>query len=375
MPGRYIVRGQSAETDAQPYDTAPDLQTSEPAQTFVQEPQTGPAYVQGIEPAPLAPQTVEPYQPYQPYPSPVMPYDPFQGGGIPQDPYLIQGIPAGLDYYDPYSRDFKFGLNGPEPFRLPGAFNFDSGWLMPENAKGVPGSFEVFEANLSQRNSALLMSGTIFSFRPEYNFRSWQGPDNPFLPGAVHRIATDFEWAGQGPGPWGFQLGFTPQIVSDFDRPLTSEGYSWDARAMLFFKPMPRLTLVGGAAYWDRVTDRFVPHAGLVWTPDDRWEFRLLFPQSRISVLLGNFGYGGVWLYGSAEYHSEAYQVSIRPLQERDRVELTDYRFLVGLRNDNGFTSSFIEGGWIMDRQVNFMKKSADFDIADGWMIRAGIRF
>jgi hypothetical protein len=54
---------------------------------------------------------------------------------------------------------------------------------------------------------------------------------------------------------------------------------------------------------------------------------------------------------------------------------VSDYRFLLGLRSDNGFVSSFVEGGWVIDRQVNFQHSTPGFDIGDGWMVRTGIRF
>lgn len=358
-----VIRGQSDSA----YDTAPQTQSSQQTQTYVQ----GSDLNQGIITGPSFPQgqgftqdsIVQPSTPQ---------YDPFLGGG---DQFQLPAAPLGLEYYDPYSRDFQYGIMGSQPYRLGGLSNYEGGYIANQSTKGVTGHFGVTEANAQWRFSTYLPSGTIFSWKPEFNYRGFDGPTGLSLPGHAYRFASDFEWGAQGPGPWGFQFGFTPQLVTDFDKQLSSDAYSWDGRGMLFFRPDPTLMLVGGVSYWDRVTDRFIPNAGLVWTPDDRWEFRLLYPKSRISVLLGDWGYGGVWLYGSAEYNVEAFQVGITDLNRKDRMEISDYRFLIGLRSDDGFVSSFVEGGWLVDRHVNFKGKTPDFGVQDGWMIRTGIRF
>lgn len=354
-----IIRGQSPQTpEGNAYDSAPQTQTTPEAQTFVQG--------------------IDPNQGTITGPTLGAPYDPFLNGNAGgYDPMMGQPFPPqGIaEYYDPYSRDFQYGLMGPQPYRIGGLSNYEVGFLGKEATKGVAGDFSVIETNAQWRWSSYLPSGTIFSWKPEFNYRGWSGPDGLPLPGHVYRFASDLEWAGQGPGPWGFQIGFTPQLGTDFDKQLNSDAWMFDGRGMLFFRVDPTLMLVGGVSYWDRVTDRFIPNAGIVWTPDDTWEFRLLFPKSRISVLLGDYGYGAVWFYGSAEYNVEAYQIGLSTLNRSDQIELSDYRLLLGLRTDDGVVSSFIEGGWVLDRQVDFKGKTPDFDINDGWMIRAGIRF
>jgi hypothetical protein len=357
-----VIRGQSDEQSAPAYDSGPQTQSSGQPQTFVQ----GAGPTQGGISGPVFPQG------QIMAPGGTTPYDPFVAGA---DPFQMQGTPPGLEYYDPYSRAFQYGLLGAQPYQLGGLTNYEAGYIGSESTKGVAGHMAVTEVNAQWRFSSYLPSGTIFSWKPEFNYRGYDGPGGLSLPGHAYRFASDFEWGGQGPGPWGFQVGFTPQLVTDFDQQLSREAYSFDGRGMLFYRADPTLMLVGGVAFWDRVTDRFIPHVGVVWTPDDRWEFRLLFPKSRISVLLGDWGYGGVWLYGSAEYNVEAYQVGVTDFNRKDRMEISDYRFLMGLRTDNGSVSSFVEGGWIVDRQVNFQHKTTDFGIGDGWTVRAGLRF
>ena len=51
----------------------------------------------------------------------------------------------------------------------------------------------------------------IFSWTPEFNYRSWSGPTTPALPENVFRFASDFELATPGNNPISLQLGFTPR--------------------------------------------------------------------------------------------------------------------------------------------------------------------
>ena len=360
--GRNVVRGQNA-TDPGAYDSAPQGQSSSEAQAFVQ----------GVDPSQTA--VGGPIM-AQPYPSGA-PYDPFLGGGV--DPLMMQGAPPGLEYYDPYSRDFQYGYNGYQPYRLDSVVsNYELGYLNAESVSGsgATGKLSVTEVNARWRLSSYLPSGAIFSWKPEFNYRGYDGPLGIGLPGHAYRFASDFEIGGQGPGPWGFQLGFTPQLTSDFDKQLNRSAYLFDGRGMLFFRPDPTLMLVGGVAFWDRVKDTWVPHAGVVWTPDEQWEFRLMYPKSRISVLLGDTGLGPLWLYGSAEYTVEAFQIGLPQQNGGDQVELRDYRALVGLRSDDACNvQTFLEGGWVWGRKVDYAGSTPDFSISDGWMIRAGIRY
>ena len=340
---RYLFRGQTPT-----YDNQPAGQATADAQTFVQQPQA-----------------------VVPYAAPAPNYQPFTQG---IDPFL-GAPPPELFFYDPFSRYFQNGVMGPQPYPIGLQSSFDVAWLPSQDTVGAGGAFRSLEVNAQMQSAVLLPSGVIFGWAPDVSYRSWSGPSGPDLPASVYRIGSEFWLGGQDPMGLGFKLFFKPSVASDFQRQLNSDGYNWDGGGYLTWKVDPTLMLVGGAAFWDRATDRIIPYAGLVWTPDPNWEFRLLFPKSRISVRLGDWQGGTVWFYGSAEYNSEAYQVTLDSLNRKDRVELTDYRILMGLANDGGVVNSFIEGGWILDRQVNFKGKTADFDIEDGWLVRGGIRF
>jgi hypothetical protein len=290
------------------------------------------------------------------------------------DPSVIQQpLPYG------YAQPFTYGTIGPQPYRLGWSSRYDVAWLPMSDVSGGRGEMEMFEANLAWQKSSgwpYGMPNWILKFTPEFNLRTWQGPGLIDLPPQVYRFAGDFELAAPGRGPWGFHAAFTPAVVSDLQSSVTSDGYNWDGRGYITFQANPQLMLVGGVFYWDRVVDLVLPYAGLVWTPNDRWEWRVLFPKSRVSVFLGNVWGAATWLYGDVSYNSEAYQIVIDNRAVQDKIEIRDWRALIGLRFDNGAVQSFIEGGWVFGREAEFKRHTdLDFDLDTGFIGRMGIRF
>lgn len=134
-----------------------------------------------------------------------------------------------------------------------------------------------------------------------------------------------------------------------------------------------------GAAYWDRVDGMVIPYAGVVYTPNQYWEFRLLFPKPRVSVFLGAPWGMPTWAYVSGEYHVEAYEVVVRPPggggSQQTRVEFEDWRVLGGLRWEAGWLTTFVEAGWVFGREVDYERVGQDFDVDTGFIARMGFRY
>lgn len=118
---------------------------------------------------------------------------------------------------------------------------------------GATGQFGVFEYNAAQCRPA---GSAVTS---EFNYRSWSGPSHPNLPSNVFRLAWDFQLASEAVEPYGFEVGFTPALVTDFDAPVRSDAFNWDGRAALILRPASDLAITLGVAYWDRVNDLFIP--------------------------------------------------------------------------------------------------------------------
>jgi len=280
-------------------------------------------------------------------------------------------------YLDPYGTQASYGICGYQPWRLGWQRAFD--WALIPLASTFDasvGSMQIVEVNNSARLSEQIAPGALFTGTGYFNAHFWDGPGQIDLPGQVDEISTDLELGFFDRGPWSAQVAFHPQIVNDRWARLNPYSFNFDGRVIVSYLASPEWTLVGGVGFWDRVDLLIVPHAGVIWTPVPRWEFRLLYPRSRISYFLGRRGPREFWVYGAAEYAAEAWQANIGdPTRVADRIQLTDHRLMLGLRWDNGRRSAFLEAGWIFDRAAKFAGPTPDFDLSSVGTIRAGVRF
>lgn len=303
---------------------------------------------------------------------------PFQQPPLTYDPFLVEPSDPG-----PFSPSFPGGLsvgtNGPQPYRFGWTQRYDMGYLPESNITGDLGELEIFEFNAEWEYTKPEMQGWIGSITPEFGLRTWEGPDGrpgfPVdLPGSAFHFGLDFELETPATAPYSVQIGFTPQVNSDLEDNLTSTAWYWDGRGIVFFRASPTLMVGLGALYWDRLHDRLLPYGGIIYTPDDRREYRLMFPESRASRFLGTPMGVPTWIYARAEYHIEAYQIHRERLGRPGEVELIDWRFLAGFRTDTGYVGSFLEAGWVVGRHVNF-DTTPGFDVSSGFITRAGLRF
>ncbi|MCC7422856.1 MAG: hypothetical protein IT428_21480 [Planctomycetaceae bacterium] len=339
----------------------------------------------GTGPAPIT--AYQPYQPYQPAPGYGIPsYGSPQGG----DPFLAPtDVPQYQVPVNPYGGPlWAFGTNGPQPYRYGWTTRADHTSMPSADASNGLGDIGINAVDLEAEYTTPLGPAWIYSFTQQFGMRWWDGPTSSRTgPGTLtnagfseqfYRIGWDFEVASPLNGPWSYQLAFNPSINSDFEQSITRDAWNFDGRAILFYRPNPQFMWALGAGFWDRVNDRIIPYAGVVWTPDDRWEFRLVFPEPRISFFLGTPHGVATWAYVRGEYHVEAYETELQyPFGGgyREKMEIKDWRLLVGIRKDTGRIGSFLEGGWVFDREVDFAHGTPDFDIKDGFILRAGIRY
>ena len=48
---------------------------------------------------------------------------------------------------------------------------------------------------------------------------------------------------------------------------------------------------------------------------------------------------------------------------------------MLGVRSDARGVESFLEGGWVFDREVEFSQGGGNFDVSSGFLARFGIKF
>ena len=314
-----------------------------------------------------------------------------QAPGIQPAPWATQPVPGQVP------GGMTFGAHASlQPYRLNAwTGRVEAGFLPSQGTGGRLKDFGVTELDVELEFSGLFMPGWIYSFTQIIDTRWWDGPGDagvdgdpgppvvdPIpgngLPSRAYRIGWDLEMATINQGGYSAQLAFTPSLATDFDSGIDSDAWQFDGRAVLYYQ-YPGMTVALGAGYWDRVKDRVIPYAGIIFKPDAIWEWQLMFPQSRISVFLGNYGGNSSWMYAKAGYHVEAYDVTLQRTHGaaavRDQIEFEGYRLMMGFRSETLQYSSFIEAGWVISRQARFAGSTPGFDIGDGFIIRSGVSF
>ena len=300
-----------------------------------------------------------------------------------QSPYVDLRQPAPLPFAAPPPPGFatEYGVTNARPFDLAPEVVFDAGHLLNASTSR-PGSLAVTELDFLFRTEAPAVGGGVFAFTPEYRLRTLDNPgvdpaDVP-LPGNLHRLGAEFALTTPRVGPWSATAAFTPSLNTDFEDPLTDLGTQYDGRAAVFYQVDPRLTLVGGVRYLDRLDDLLLPWAGAVWRPDDRWEVRAVFPDPQVSYFWGPVLGKPTWVYSGFRFRREAWQFS--PPQADDSsspnaVQFTDWRFVVGARKEQGWGRTFLEAGVVFDRDVEFAGPGDDFEVGETLILRGGVRF
>ena len=291
------------------------------------------------------------------------------------NPFKPEQVRTIKEYYDPFGFQMGTGSFGPPGYRLGWTTYNDFAFLPSSAARGTTGSMQITEWNSYLRYSHLIGPGMLFNSTGYFNARWWEGPSGVPVPGQVDQVSTDLELAFFDGGPWSGQIAFHPQIVETYEARLDKNAFNFDGRAIATYKATPEWSFVGGVAIWDRVDLMIVPHAGVIWTPNNQWEFRILYPKTRISYFLGNWNNADVWLYGEAEYTAEAWQSVDKQTSSSDRLQMTDDRVGTGVRWDAGRYSLFVEGGYVFNRQIKFAGSNPSFDLTNTGMIRAGLRY
>jgi len=314
-------------------------------------------------PIPATPDTYNPFQPQMNAPAQMQ--DPFMAG---PDPVLSSPDLMGSMYS---------GVNGPQPFRYGFIPRLDIGYIPESDLKSVNGGVEMFEFDKELRWNAPFSYGWVYSSAAQFDYRAWNF-DGPGIPSGrlnLYRFGWDMQLISPEVNGWQWQFQFNPAIVTDFEHPLNQYGWNFDGTIVSYYRFDQMFQMALGVTVWDRVDTFVLPYAGLIITPDDRWEFRLLFPKSRISYFLGQCGSGWHWLYVSSEFRVDSYQAEIPPGTIGNAIQYEDWRLALGLRSDHGWFDKYIEVAWVLGRNFQFAKSLPKTDIDDSVMVRAGIRF
>jgi hypothetical protein len=229
----------------------------------------------------------------------------------------------------------------------------------------------VFGLPLITRETPLLIT-------PFYGIHFLDGPDTPDVPPRLHDAAVKLEHFRPLNDDWLVMLDLTMGQFADdvsFD---SGEAFRITGGGAGVWRPNDRWKWVLGATYVNRANTQILPVAGLIYTPNDDAEYRLVFPAPKISWRLPWTDVPGLderWFYVAGEFGGGAWAVE-RTDGSADRLDITDWRVYLGLeRKIVGGLSRRIELGYVFGRTLEYESDGRQVHLDDTLMLRAGITY
>ena len=323
--------------------------------------------------------------PYQPTLADPPSGEPASAGGGTWQQYSDSGevVPAAA-WMPPGDVSFpdQIGPGGVKPWFPPGgrngAFqkvNFTGAYLPRFDDEGL-GLSEleldvVFGLPFLTRETPLLVT-------PFYGVRFVDGPVAPDVPPRLHDAAIKFEHIRPLSDEWLVLLDVTLGEFADDHSFGTSDSFRITGGGAAVYRPSDAWKIVLGAQYVDRANADVLPVAGVIYTPNDDVEYKLVFPAPKISWRLPWSDAPGLderWAYLGAEYGGGAWAVE-RTSGATDELDITEYRVFLGYeRKITGGLSRRVEIGYVFGRELEYDSTPGDVTLDDTLMLRGGLTY
>ncbi len=237
---------------------------------------------------------------------------------------------------------------------------------------------------------------------PGFGAHWWDGPaaaasvtatDTADLPPVAYDAYLDFTWRPKLSEVISTELAFRPGVYSDFSS-VNRDSIRLQGRALIYITVTPTMQLVGGVVYLDRLDIKLLPAGGVIWTPNPKARYEIVFPKPKLARYWFTSGSNTEWWwYATAEYGGGSWTIqravsnTMQPGIE-DRIDLNDIRVGGGLefrptKSLDGVPRAFgrnyvgyVEAAYVFNREILYKSwRPRAFDISDTIMVRAGIRF
>ena len=200
-------------------------------------------------------------------------------------------------------------------------------------------------------------------------------PKNADLPSRLFDAYLDGAWEPKVNEWLSGDLGLRVGVYSDF-RHVTSNSVRFMGRGLGVLQFTPTIRVAAGVWYLDRNNVKLLPAGGVIWTPNADTNFRMLFPNPKLSHRFKTMGTTEWWWYFAGEYGGGAW--TVRRAGGNDRIDYNDIRASFGLEwiGQRG-VRGHIEIGYVWDREIIFVDTNSprDFKPDDTVMLRAGIDY
>jgi hypothetical protein len=195
------------------------------------------------------------------------------------------------------------------------------------------------------------------------------------LPSELYATYLDIMWLPKfGSRATGI-LAVAPGWYSDFQEG-AGDAFRLTGRALLRYDWNPdRLQWVLGVVYTNRMSNRWIPAAGLIVNPNPDLSMDLIFPRAKIARRTA-WGMGFEhWIYLAGGFGGNDWSI-VQPDGSRDKLGLLDWRIALGWeRKMNGGAGFHVEVGYVFSREIRFASTEETLNPDDTLLLRAGIAF
>ena len=130
-----------------------------------------------------------------------------------------------------------------------------------------------------------------------------------------------------------------------------------------------------GALYEERRDWNFIPIGGLIWTPDEDTDLKILFPEPKLAHRVYCFGQSDKivqdWVYLAGEFADSCWAIQHSD-GVRDQIAYSDIRVLLGLERKviHGLGAK-VEVGYVFSRKLVYYSGEPDLYPAGAVLLAA----
>lgn len=221
--------------------------------------------------------------------------------------------------------------------------------------------------------------GLEIDFGTGIHFVDGPGRSGSDLPPRLFDIFWNTRFKAETDYGFGIDANFKMGLFTDFEDSVR-EGWRFPGRVLAysdFWTVEKTGRIVAGFEYLDLEQTEILPAGGIIFEPNPDTKIDLYFPRPQIRFRVDREESGDQWLYFRGEYHGSAWAIE-RTAGNADLVSLTEYRATVGLEtipSDKEETSSFLEVGFLFNRDLEYRSGVGNFQPDDTVVIRLGSRY
>lgn len=214
---------------------------------------------------------------------------------------------------------------------------------------------------------------------PGFETRFFEGPLAPDVPSRVYSSYVQFMWLPKIGKRWMGIFGIEPGWYGDYQTS-HADYLRILGRALVRYEfIVDRLQLVAGFLYLDRDDIKVLPAGGVIWMPNDDWEFEFLYPKPKIAYRLRPAMSGGRaiewWVYTGAEFGGDTWTIQ-RLSGATDKLTLFDIRTYLGIeRRLDGGSSLRLEAGLVFARYLKYLSTPGQVNFPATIMLRGGLTY